>query len=164
MLAIKLRRKGKKHQAFYRLVVAEKKSKLAGRFVEDLGFYNPHTKEMKINKERANYWIANGAKPTETANNLLVKEKVVEGEKVKAHSTRKRKKHLAREAEALKAKEAEAKAREEENKKETEEVIEESEEKKEEKEQTEESSEKEEVLENKTEEEKPVEEDEKVGQ
>ncbi|KKU15354.1 30S ribosomal protein S16 [Candidatus Wolfebacteria bacterium RIFCSPLOWO2_01_FULL_45_19] len=71
MLAIKLKRIGKKHQAAYRVVVAEKRSKLGGRYVEDLGWFNPHTDEMLINKERAAYWIKNGAQPTDRVLRLL---------------------------------------------------------------------------------------------
>jgi len=73
MLAIKLRRIGKKHQAAYRVIVGEKRSKLQGRYVEDLGWFNPYTDEVKINKERAEYWIKNGAKPTDRVRSLLAK-------------------------------------------------------------------------------------------
>ena len=75
MLAIKLKRIGKKHQASFRIIVAEKRSKVNGRFVEDLGWYNPHTNKSKINMERVNYWIKNGAQPTSSIKNLLKKQK-----------------------------------------------------------------------------------------
>ncbi len=81
MLAIKLQRIGKKHQPSYRLVVAMKRSKMAGPPVEDLGSYNPFTKTATFKKERASYWIGVGAQPTITAHNLLVKEGVVSGAK-----------------------------------------------------------------------------------
>jgi small subunit ribosomal protein S16 len=81
MLAIKLQRIGKKHQPSYRLVVAMKRSKMAGPPVEDLGSYNPFTKTATFKKERASYWIGVGAQPTVTAHNLLVKEGVVAGAK-----------------------------------------------------------------------------------
>ncbi len=71
MLAIKLKRIGKKHQAAYRVIVAEKRSKLGGRYVEDLGWFNPHTDEIKISKERAEYWIKAGAQPTDRVRRLL---------------------------------------------------------------------------------------------
>lgn len=77
MLAIKLRRIGKKHQASYRIVVAEKRSKLRGRYVEDLGWFNPHSDQMKIEKDRAEYWLGVGARPTERVKKLFLKEKVV---------------------------------------------------------------------------------------
>ncbi len=72
MLAIKLQRVGKKHQPSYRLVVAEKRSKMAAPPVEDLGAYNPFTKAVTLNAERISFWIKNGAQPTLTVHNLLV--------------------------------------------------------------------------------------------
>lgn len=77
MLAIKLQRIGKKHQPSYRLVVAEKRSKMAAPPVEDLGSYNPSTKSVTIKKERAAHWLKIGAQPTVTAHNLLVAQGVV---------------------------------------------------------------------------------------
>lgn len=73
MLAIKLKRIGKKGQAAFRVVVAEAKSKLGGKFIEDLGWVNPHTDKFEINKERVNYWIKNGARATETVRRLMSK-------------------------------------------------------------------------------------------
>jgi len=81
MLAIKLQRIGKKHQPSYRLVVAERRSKMAAPPVEDLGSYNSFTKTMTVKKERASYWIGVGARPTVTAHNLLVKQGVISGKK-----------------------------------------------------------------------------------
>jgi small subunit ribosomal protein S16 len=85
MLAIKLKRVGKKHQASFRIVVAEKRSKLRGRFVEDLGWYNPHTKKSEIAKERVDYWLKVGAQPTATVHNLFVKKGLVKGRKIAVH-------------------------------------------------------------------------------
>ncbi len=82
MLAIKLQRVGKKHQPSYRFVVAERRSKMAGPPVEDLGSYNPFTKTSSLNKERISYWIKMGAQPTVSVHNLLVEQKVVAGTKV----------------------------------------------------------------------------------
>ncbi len=73
MLAIKLQRIGKKGQPSYRLVVAERRSKMAAPPVEDLGSYNPFTKLVQLNQERAAYWLKVGAQPTVTAHNILVK-------------------------------------------------------------------------------------------
>ena len=77
MLAIKLQRIGKKHQPSYRLVVVEKRSKLPGPPVEDLGSYNPATKVLETKKERVAYWIKVGAQPTVSTHNLLVKARVL---------------------------------------------------------------------------------------
>lgn len=91
MLAIKLRRVGKKHQASFRLVVAEKKSKLRGKFIEDLGWFNPHTDEVNLNKERAAYWVKAGAQPTDSVHNLLVRIGVLSGPKIPVHAKPKKK-------------------------------------------------------------------------
>ncbi len=81
MITVKFRRIGKKHQASYRLIVSEKGSKLAGRFLEDLGFYNPHTKEARIDGEKVTAWIKKGAQPSDTVFNLLVTRGIIEGKK-----------------------------------------------------------------------------------
>lgn len=83
MLAIKLQRIGKKHQPSYRLVVAEKRSKLDAPPVEDLGSYNPSTKKANFNSDRVFHWVKAGAQPTATVHNLLVKEGVLNEPKVK---------------------------------------------------------------------------------
>ncbi len=82
MLAIKLQRIGKKHQPGYRLVVAEKRSKMLAPPVEDLGSYNPASKTASLNKERVAHWLKQGAKPTPTVHNLLVKESILNGPKI----------------------------------------------------------------------------------
>lgn len=82
MLAIKLQRVGKKHQPSFRIVIAEKRSKLGAPPVEDIGSYNPHTKAVGAQKDRVAYWIKSGAKPTPTVWNLLVKAGAVSGPKV----------------------------------------------------------------------------------
>lgn len=74
MLAIKFKRVGKKHQASFRVIVAEKRSKVDGRFIEDLGWYNPHTNKSKLNTERVNHWLKNGVQPTPSIRNLLRKK------------------------------------------------------------------------------------------
>ncbi len=75
MLSIRLRNVGKKHQRSFRLVVQEAKSKLQGKFVEDLGWWNPHTNKAEIKNDRAEYWIGKGAQPSATVRQLLVKSK-----------------------------------------------------------------------------------------
>lgn len=85
MLAIKFKRIGKKKQPNYRIIVTEKRSKVFGRFVEDLGWYNPRTKEFKIDKERTDYRLKTGAQPTDSIYNLLVKAEIVSGPKRQVH-------------------------------------------------------------------------------
>lgn len=89
MLAIKLRRIGKKHQPSFRIVVAERRSKLGGRYVDDLGWLNPLNKEFKIDKERAEHWLKTGAKATASVHNLLVKGGVIGGQKRPVHKKKK---------------------------------------------------------------------------
>ncbi|OGG40117.1 30S ribosomal protein S16 [Candidatus Jorgensenbacteria bacterium RIFCSPLOWO2_01_FULL_45_25b] len=90
MLAIKFKKTGKKHQHYLRLIVAEKKSKLTGRSVDDIGWANPHENTHEINKERVQYWITKGAKPTEGVHNLLVKAGAIKARKVAVHKKSKK--------------------------------------------------------------------------
>ena len=83
MLVIRLRRIGKKHQPSYRVVVSERRSKLGGPPVEDLGFYNPSTKSFSAKKDRVEYWLSHGAHATPTVHNLLVTHKVLVAPKIK---------------------------------------------------------------------------------
>ena len=73
MLAIKLKTAGRRNQRTFRVIVQEARSKLGGKFVEDIGWYNPHTNQIKIDRERADYWLKNGAQPTKTAEKILSK-------------------------------------------------------------------------------------------
>ena len=83
MLVIRLFRVGKKNQPSFKIVVTDKrKAANRGRFVEEVGFWNPLTKEKVLRKERINYWISVGAKPSDTIHNLLVEEKIIEGKKI----------------------------------------------------------------------------------
>jgi len=83
MLSIRFQRRGKKNQPSFRLVVAPKEASLKGKVIEDLGFYNPITKEAQIDKERVLYWISKGAKPSDSVWNLLIQKKVISGSKRK---------------------------------------------------------------------------------
>lgn len=91
MLAIKLKRTGKKNQAHFRLIVIEKRSKIQGICADDLGSVNSRAKEYKIDKDRAKQWLAVGAKPTPTVYNLLVKLGITSGLKIPVHSKKKTK-------------------------------------------------------------------------
>ncbi|HEY7912101.1 MAG TPA: 30S ribosomal protein S16 [Blastocatellia bacterium] len=76
LLSIRLTRMGAKKKPFYRIVVAEKRSKRDGRFVESVGYYDPcrNPAEVKINQERISYWIERGAQPTETVRSLIKRQ------------------------------------------------------------------------------------------
>ncbi len=70
---IRLRRMGQKKAPFYRIVVSDSRSPRDGRFIDEIGYFDP-TKEpsvIKVDEEAANKWLANGAKPTETVNKLF---------------------------------------------------------------------------------------------
>jgi len=75
MVKIRLRRMGAKKNPFYRVVVADSKSPRDGKCIEEIGTYNPLTKpsEINIDIERAEYWIKNGAQPTDTVRALIKK-------------------------------------------------------------------------------------------
>ena len=75
MVKIRLRRAGAKKAPFYRVIVADSHFARDGRFIEEIGTYDPLTEPatIKIDMERAKYWIANGAQPTDTVRGLLKK-------------------------------------------------------------------------------------------
>ncbi len=72
---IRLRRMGAKKAPFYRIVVADSRYPRDGRFIEELGYYNPLEEPavVKVDAEKAKKWIANGAQPTDTVKELLKK-------------------------------------------------------------------------------------------
>ncbi|MDD4163776.1 MAG: 30S ribosomal protein S16 [Eubacteriales bacterium] len=76
---IRLRRLGAKKAPFYRIVVADSRFPRDGRFIEELGYYNPMTNpaDIKIDADKAKTWIANGAQPTDTVRALLKKNGVI---------------------------------------------------------------------------------------
>ncbi len=76
---IRLRRMGAKKTPFYRVVVADSRYPRDGRFIEEIGYYNPLTDpaEIKIDAEKAKKWIANGAQPTDTVKALLKKSEIL---------------------------------------------------------------------------------------
>ena len=76
---IRLRRMGAKKAPFYRVVVADSRFPRDGRFIEEIGYFNPNTDpaEVKIDGDKAKTWIANGAQPTDTVKALLKKNGVL---------------------------------------------------------------------------------------
>ena len=76
---IRLKRIGAKKTPFYRVVVADERSPRDGKFIEEIGYYNPLTDpvDIKIDAEKATKWIANGAQPTETVRTLLKKAEII---------------------------------------------------------------------------------------
>lgn len=76
---IRLRRLGAKKAPFYRIIVADSRAPRDGRFIEELGTYNPMTEPstFTVDAEKAKKWIANGAQPTETVRDLFKKNGVI---------------------------------------------------------------------------------------
>lgn len=92
MLRIRFFRVGKKNQPFFKIVVTDKrKPPRAGRFIEQVGFYNPlANKEKNLKAERIKYWLSVGAKPSATVYNLLISEKIIDGKKIIKHKKSKK--------------------------------------------------------------------------
>ena len=76
---IRLKRLGAKKTPFYRVVVADERSPRDGKFIEEIGYYNPLTDpvEVKIDAEKATKWLNNGAQPTDTVRALLKKSEII---------------------------------------------------------------------------------------
>ena len=76
---MRLRRMGAKKAPFYRVIVADSRSPRDGRFIEEIGYYNPLTNpaEIKIDADKANKWLGQGAQPTETVKSLLKKSDIL---------------------------------------------------------------------------------------
>ncbi len=90
MLKIRLQRIGKVGQAYFRVVVIEHSTKPKGKYVELLGSYDPHKKVALIKGDRVLHWIKMGAAMSPTANNLLINQGIVSGNKVKAWKPKKK--------------------------------------------------------------------------
>ena len=77
---IRLRRMGAKKAPFYRIVVADSRYPRDGRFIEEIGYYNPMTEPstVKVDAEKAKQWIANGAQPTDTVKSILKKSGAID--------------------------------------------------------------------------------------
>ncbi len=91
MVKIRLKRLGAKRNPIYRIIVIDSREKREGKAIEELGFYNPRKKELKIDKEKALGWVKKGAQPSETVKYLidnsseagtLVRKPVVEEKKI----------------------------------------------------------------------------------
>lgn len=90
MLKLRLQRRGKKNYATYRVVVAEQRSPIQGKFLEDIGFYNPHTNAFTVQGELVQKWLAAGAQPSATVHNLLVTHGLLAAEKVRSWRPKKK--------------------------------------------------------------------------
>lgn len=77
MLKLRLKRTGKKRSPSYRLVIMENTFRRDGRSIDEVGYYNPITKQYKFDAEKIKKWLGHGVKPTETVLNLLKKAEIV---------------------------------------------------------------------------------------
>ena len=80
MVKIRLKRMGMKKKPFYRIVIADERASRDGRFIEEIGYYNPVSNpvELKVDKEKAQSWLKNGAQPTDTVRALLKKSGAID--------------------------------------------------------------------------------------
>ncbi|MBE6576737.1 MAG: 30S ribosomal protein S16 [Ruminococcaceae bacterium] len=75
---MRLRRMGAKKAPTYRVIIADSRSPRDGRFIEEIGFFNPRNDELKIDADKAKTWLSNGAQPTDTVKALLKKSGIVD--------------------------------------------------------------------------------------
>lgn len=105
MVKIIFSRTGKIKQPYFRIIAIDKQKDPWGKCLENLGSYNPRTKETTLDAERIKYWISKGAQPSATVNNLLITKAVIEGKKQRVSKLSK--KRVARMAKETAKKEAE---------------------------------------------------------
>jgi len=99
MLVIRFHRTGKKNQPFFKIVVTEKRrAATSALYVEEVGFYNPLTKEKNIKEERVKYWLSKGAQPSDTVYNLLISAGIIQGKKKPKHNKPKKEEQESQEA------------------------------------------------------------------
>jgi len=81
MLVIRFQPAGKKHQKVFRIVLQEKKSKLQGKYITKLGWWDPRKKVGEFDKENIEFYIKNGAQVSDSVWNLLIKKGIIKGKK-----------------------------------------------------------------------------------
>ena len=111
MIKLRMKRFGKKREASFRLVATNSTSRRDGRPLEELGFYNPRTKETRLDTEAIRTRLGQGAQPTDSVRSLLEKGGLLEKSIRPAEVVGKQKQAAAREAAAAEARKAEAEAR-----------------------------------------------------
>jgi small subunit ribosomal protein S16 len=111
MIKLRLKRFGKKREASFRLVATNSTSRRDGRPLEELGFYNPRTKETRLDTEAIRSRLSQGAQPTDSVRSLLEKGGLLEKTVRHAEIVGKRKQSQAREAAEAEARKAEAEAK-----------------------------------------------------
>lgn len=84
MLTIRLARIGTKNKPVYRIIISEKGRDNYGKILENLGTYNPFTKDLKVEEAKMKTWISKGAQLSATLNNLFITKGIIKGDKVKS--------------------------------------------------------------------------------
>lgn len=98
MLSIRLSRVGRKNNPLFRLIILDKQKDPWGDFIENLGHFNPKTKEISLNAERIKFWLAKGAQPSNTVHNLFVTNGIISDKKRRvSRLSKKRKEKIAKE-------------------------------------------------------------------
>jgi len=110
MLAIKLSRTGKRSYPYFRLVIVDKMKDPWGRILENVGNYNPRTKEINLNVERIKEYLSKGAQPTTSIYNLLISQGIITGHKRRSSRLSKKRKEKLAQKQKTAAAEAEKKA------------------------------------------------------
>lgn len=90
MLKMRLQRRGKKNYATFRVVVADQHAPIKGKFIDDLGFYNPHSNIFSVASEQVQKWLGQGVQPSATVHNLLVTHGLLAAEKVRSWRPKKK--------------------------------------------------------------------------
>jgi small subunit ribosomal protein S16 len=88
VVKIRLKRIGSKKAPHYRIVAVDSRSRRDGKPIEELGFYNPRSKDLQLNKEAVEKWMKNGAQASDTVASLLRKAAAAEGQAVTARATK----------------------------------------------------------------------------
>jgi small subunit ribosomal protein S16 len=94
MLVIRFQPVGKKHQKIFRIVLQEKRSKLQGKYIAKLGWWDPRRKIGEFDKERIEFYIKNGAQVSDSVWNLLIKKGVIKGKKRPIAISKKKKENV----------------------------------------------------------------------
>jgi small subunit ribosomal protein S16 len=108
MLKIRLSRTGKRNSPSFRVVVTDHTAPVKAGYIEHIGFYNPQTKSFTINEDKLKLWMKKGATPSDTVNNLLVREKIFTKDKVIKVTRTSKKKEDEEKKEGAKKEEKEA--------------------------------------------------------
>ena len=77
MLKLRLKKIGRKRQPFYRIIIIPDKFRRDGKAIDEVGYYNPITKEVSFNSEKIVKWLKNGVQPTDTVKRILEKAKIL---------------------------------------------------------------------------------------